>query len=312
MVYRHPSKKNNDKCIDLINETLCKIQRENKKVILTGDFNFDLLKHETNKDVENFLLMMLNNNYQPCITEPTRIISGDKPSLLDNLFSNSLDKCISGNILDKISDHLPSFVIFENIKSKPKPKQIKRRNMNYSNELNYQADLYLLLQSLGITAPTNAEVAYNYFHENHKAILNKHYPMETFTKKQQELELKPWITRGILTSIRIKSRLYKIFKKSQNKHDYAKFKFYRDTINSLLRKSKKQYHKQYFIKHANNFKKTWNGINNILHRQGNTKVSDIFLNIDGKLVTDQKTVVNAMNNYFINVADNLAKKNPQT
>ena len=93
--------------------------------------------------------------------------------------------------------------------------------------------------------------------------------------------------------------------------DYAKFKFYRDTINSLLRKSKKQYHKQYFIKHANNLKKTWNGINNILHRQGNTKVSDIFLNIDGKLVTDQKTVVNAMNNYFINVADNLAKKIPK-
>ena len=184
--------------------------------------------------------------------------------------------------------------------------------MKISDELKYQADLYLVLQSLEMnSAPKDAEVAYNFFHENHKAILNKHYPMETLTRKQQELEVKPWITRGILTSIRIKSRLYKTFKKSKSSQDYAKFKYYRDTINSLLRKSRKQYLKQYFIKHANNLKKTWNGINNILHLQGKIKVSDIFLNIDGKLVTDQKTVVNKMNNYFINVADNLAQKIPK-
>ena len=47
------------------------------------------------------------------------------------------------------------------------------------------------------SAPKDAEVAYNFFHENHNAILHKHYPMETLTKKQQELEIKPWITRGI-------------------------------------------------------------------------------------------------------------------
>ena len=126
MVYRHPCKRNDEKSIEILNETLSKIHRENKKVLLAGDFNFDLLKHETNTTIGNFLQMMLNNSYQPCISEPTRIIHGNKPSLVDNIFSNSIDKCISGNILDKISDHLPSFVIFENTKSKPKPKPIKR------------------------------------------------------------------------------------------------------------------------------------------------------------------------------------------
>ena len=92
--------------------------------------------------------MMLNNSYQPCITEPTRIVNGQKPSLVDNIFSNSIEKCISGNILDKISDHLPNFVIFENVKTKPKPKPIKRRNMKHSDELKYQADLLLLLREL--------------------------------------------------------------------------------------------------------------------------------------------------------------------
>ena len=148
MVYRHPSKVNDVKSCEIINETLSKIHRENKKVLIAGDFNFDLLKHESNSGVGHFLQTMLNNGYQPCITEPTRIINGNKPSLVDNIFSNSVEKCISGNILDKISDHLPNFVIFETIKDKPKPKYTKRRNMKYSDELKYQADLLLLLREL--------------------------------------------------------------------------------------------------------------------------------------------------------------------
>ena len=58
-------------------------------------------------------------------------------------------------------------------------------------------------------------------------------------------------------------------------------------------------------------KKTWTGINNILHRKGKQKITDIFLNINGKLFTDQNVVVNKMNEYFINVADNLAQKIPK-
>ena len=128
--WTHPHPRNNDnKSIEILNETLSKISRENKKVFIAGDFNYDLLKHETDTNVCNFLQMMLNNGYQPCITEPTRIVNGNKPSLVDNIFSNTVEKCISGNIFDKISDHLPNFAMIENIKSKPKPKSFKRRNM---------------------------------------------------------------------------------------------------------------------------------------------------------------------------------------
>ena len=107
------------------------------------------------------IIMMLKNGYQPCITEPTRIVNGNKPSLLDNIFSNSIEKCISGNLFDKISDHLPNFVIFENTKEKAKPKKIRRRNMKYSNELNYQADLLLVLRELQDNVGLrNAEILY--------------------------------------------------------------------------------------------------------------------------------------------------------
>ena len=307
----YPTKRNDEKCIEILNETLTKIQKENKKVLIAGDFNFDLLKHEIDSNINDFLQMMINNSYQPCITEPTRIVKGNQPSLVDNIFSNSVETCLSGNIFDKISDHLPSFVMIENVKSKPKPKSIKRRNMKNFDEMRYQADLRILLQELHDNfVNQDAENAYTYFHKQHSNLLNKHSPIEFLTQKQVELELKPWITKGILTSIRIKAKLFQTFKKSLNDADYSKFKYYRDMINSLLRKSKKQYFKNYFVKHANNIKKTWKGINNLLHKQGNTKVSDIFLNINGQLLTDQIVVADKMNKYFINVADNLAKDIP--
>ena len=46
---------------------------------------------------------MLENNLNPCITEPTRIVDTSKPSLIDNIFVNNINNTTSGNILEKIS-----------------------------------------------------------------------------------------------------------------------------------------------------------------------------------------------------------------
>ena len=71
---------------------------------------------------------MYSNFLQPCITEPTRIVSGNRPSLADNIFINIIDKDLySGNLLDKLIDHLPNFVIIENMNKKPSKHKIKMR-----------------------------------------------------------------------------------------------------------------------------------------------------------------------------------------
>ena len=58
-------------------------------------------------------------------------------------------------------------------------------------------------------------------------------------------------------------------------------------------------------------KKTWTGINGILNRSSKAKASDIFLNVNGNMLTNQKVVADKLNDFFINVADNLAKKIPK-
>ena len=79
---------------DNLQAVLNKIKKENKNTLIVGDFNFDLLNHENNDQISKFLHMLIENSYQPCILEPTRIVQGNKPSLVDNIFSNSIEPVI--------------------------------------------------------------------------------------------------------------------------------------------------------------------------------------------------------------------------
>ena len=132
--YRHPS--DHDSIFkSKLKETLKTIKKEKKTVILCGDFNYNLLEYVTDKRVSDFLNTMLEFNFQPCITEPSRITNSNKPSLVDNIFINTMDNPLSGNILEHISnDHLPNFIILDHEKKDPTIKIKIRDNKNFNND----------------------------------------------------------------------------------------------------------------------------------------------------------------------------------
>ena len=55
-------------------------------------------------------------------------------------------------------------------------------------------------------------------------------------------------------------------------------------------------------------KKTWQTINNILNLNQNNLIENIGLNINDDYITDPKRIVDAFNNYFVNVGQELASK----
>ena len=94
-------------------EALCK---ENKKVILAGDLNMNLLNFDKNKKVNEFLEVLSSNWLTPRIFGPTRFVEHNKSSLVDNIFANFSDMhCTSGNITEKVTDHLPNFSLIEGL-----------------------------------------------------------------------------------------------------------------------------------------------------------------------------------------------------
>ena len=76
-----------------------------------GDFNVNHLNYDTRTATNGFANSLFSNNSLPYINQPTRI-SAHSSTLLDNMFVDLLNATIvSGNILMKISDHLPQLLI---------------------------------------------------------------------------------------------------------------------------------------------------------------------------------------------------------
>ena len=68
------------------------MNKENKMIVLAGDFNYDLLNLERNVYAKDFIEILFSNFCQPCIIEPTRCVRGNRPTLIDNIFMNTIEK----------------------------------------------------------------------------------------------------------------------------------------------------------------------------------------------------------------------------
>ena len=88
------------------------LNKKNKEVTSTGDFNMNLLNLAKKRGTHQFL-ELFHNNYTPQITLPTRI-TDRLATLINNIFLNTQrHKRTSGNITTSISDHLHQFTILD-------------------------------------------------------------------------------------------------------------------------------------------------------------------------------------------------------
>ena len=123
------------------------INGEGKLCVLLGDFSINLLNFETHKPTEEFINTMCINFYEPHIINPI-IITYRTATLIDTIFFNSLDLfAISGNIIYDLSDHLPNFLIINEITMLPDSKD-KIYKQDFSN-VNEEIVMITLHQSSG-------------------------------------------------------------------------------------------------------------------------------------------------------------------
>ena len=122
-LYRIPGQ-NPDLFNTYLSSTLTSVSRENKTIYHTGDYNLDLIKHDTHPPTNEFLNINFALSLNPKINKPTRI-TPTTATLLDNLFTNQADEPtdIAGIIPIDISDHLPICFVkhFHEIDEPPTP-----------------------------------------------------------------------------------------------------------------------------------------------------------------------------------------------
>ncbi len=90
VIYNHP-RRDPTQFLDYLNITLKKLTKENKLILVSGDFNLDLLAYDKHPIVEEFLNITFANCLQPLILQPSRYTDNHKPSLIDNIFINSIE-----------------------------------------------------------------------------------------------------------------------------------------------------------------------------------------------------------------------------
>ena len=127
VVYRHPNMDTNVFTDDKLTNMLHILSREkNKKIYITGDFNFNLLKYASHEATSDFFDKMTSNLLIPLISVPTKI-NTKNDTLIDNIFSNQLNsETLTGNLTVNFSDgHLLSTIIcnISKTKSKSPPKK---------------------------------------------------------------------------------------------------------------------------------------------------------------------------------------------
>ena len=92
--------------------------------------------------------------------------------------------------------------------------------------------------------------SFNSFNDAIEKLLDKHMPKIKITKKEFKQKYKPWVTRGILTSIRRKDKLLNKFIRTKNQSRqqviYNAYKTLRNQILDLTWKSKHNFFQNYF------------------------------------------------------------------
>ena len=214
---------------------------------------------------------------------------------------------ISGTLITDVSDHFSQFCILSSTRDKIKRKQIKKRDLSHFNPDRLNSDFATIdWRCIIKTHAYNVDELFSTFYRNFNNIINKHAPIKTLSQRRIKQFSKPWVTKGIRTSMKEKNRLYKV-------GDQEKYKYYRNKICSLTRLSKKHYYCAFFNNNLNNMKQTWQGINKLLNRYkrkcksvGKLKEPDN----NNNLTNNSSRIPNILDKHFSNVGNILASKLP--
>ena len=193
-------------------------------------------------------------------------------------------------------------MIIENLSALKKDKsKVRMRDMKNFNENNFIDELKnLKLEEVLETIP-DLNMKYEYFHDKILYLINKNAPMRDATKKENKRIHKPWITSGILKSIKQNNKLLKKFLKTKDNFYYCRYKFYRDKINHLIRSEKRKYYDKFFKNNLDNSKKIWQQVNKIINRKKN-KDEIIGIGKGNAIETDTIEIGNVFNKFYTTIA----------
>ena len=195
---------------EYFDDTIEKLSASGEKIIFMGDTNLNLLRFHSCKYAQNFILSLQSFNLMPTIDKPTRV-HNNSYSLIDNIFiSNLKDYITSGNVISDLTDYFSQFCFLHSDKTifKHNCHKILARDYSRYSETEFLHDLsqFDLIQAVSKNIDENK--SFSAFYNKLNNLLNKHAPLKSVSKRMFKPLSKPWITKAIRKSIKIKNQLF--------------------------------------------------------------------------------------------------------
>ena len=315
-IYRPPNN-SLDLFLEIFGAVLDKLGSHNnyknaEEILLTGDFNINLLKHLEHNQTNNFLTMLLSHSFLPTITLPSRV-NDTSATCIDNIFSNKQNiNFNSGLVIEHISDHLPIFLI--DTKSKldiniSPPKIV--RNMSKNNINNFKTNLSYVNWDR-VLNNDNPEQAFDSFSNITNEKFDESFPYMTIKKNRKKVPQNPWMSHELLLVRRKKDRLFKDRVKSPTDDNKRKWREINGIYQNKVRKAKKEYYNAKFLEFSNDIKKTWSMINSLINkRKHKESLPGVFFD-EIKSYENVKSIAEGFNNFFTNIGAKIADNIPNS
>ncbi|XP_072933417.1 uncharacterized protein [Epargyreus clarus] len=292
-IYRTPNS-NVELFLDHLEKILFYLGRKTKhRVVITGDFNIDILKDTNIK--EQFIRVVQAFNFIIHIQEPTRGCA-----CLDQILSNIPHA--QGETLNlNLSDHNTGQLLTVPIQTKkyiPYAQYIKRRDFNKDNMLKFHECISQLSWS-EVYDESNADQAFDRFHDLFTLFYNLCFPIKKIKLKPKTNRLY-WISKGIKVSSNTKRNLRYQYYKQRNFGCKRKYLNYNKIFKRCLLTAQKLCNQKFIESSKNKCRASWNVIKDNSVMINNDKlIKNISYN--NTILNEPLDIANLFNNYFINL-----------
>ena len=241
------------------------------------------------------------------INNATRITETTS-SLLDHILTNSKDKISQSGVIDiGISDHQMIFCT----RKKFRPKTGENTTIKIRYLKNYSGEK--LIQSLSncefpnYTNFDDINEAYSDFIERTSQVINKIAPMKDICIKSNTAE---WVDEEVLGGIKTRDKLFKKFKKSKSRTDNINYKKYRNQLQELIKRKKRNYISHNLTENISKPKKLWQSLKKLGLPCKNGPTSKICLGPNENISFENKENAEKFKNFYENLATDLLTKLP--
>ena len=284
-------------------------------VYVMGDYNLDALKCDTDPRISAFLEQSIESGYLPKILLPTRI-TGFSETLIDNCLCKSISlfgHTEAGILTHSISDHQPYFVSINLPERSTKPKR-PDPTYRYTVKMSHDAKMKfkemlenkLTMNNFNLDENANPQENMQKFQEIIDDAHKQCFKQKRVRCDRRKDPKSPWITRGLIRSIKTRNKLYKKLKrfKDISSDRYSILKMQVKNFNLVLKKSmklaKKSYYTKLFDRYKNDPRKTWSLIKEMTTISNKNETVTEFV-VEGKKINDVNKISKSFNEYFLQI-----------